>query len=107
MRSLHINSTKEPPLPYHKYKDEQLNQSDEEYIHTKEIYTKNMFVESHYILNLSLFKKELTKQIINEAYDKLLKEYICYIRKGLEPPFELSVKKEAKDYLLNNIKPQK
>ena len=66
-----------------------------------------MFVESHYILNLSLFKKELTKQIINEAYDKLLKEYICYIRKGLEPPFELSVKKEAKDYLLNNIKPQK
>ena len=108
MRSLHINSTKEPTLPYHKYKDEQLNQSEEkEYIHTKEIYTKNMFVESHYILNLSLFKKELTKQIINEAYDKLLKEYICYIRKGLEPPFELSVKKEAKDYLLNNIKPQK
>ena len=108
MRSLHINSTKEPPLPYHKYKNEQLNQSEEkEYIHTKEIYTKNMFVESHYRLNLSLFKKELTKQIINEAYDKLLKEHVCYIKKGLEPPFELSVKKEAKDYLLNNIKPQK
>ena len=30
-----------------------------------------------------------------------------YIKKGLESPFELSMKKEAKNYLLNNIKPQK
>jgi len=30
-----------------------------------------------------------------------------YIKKGLEPPFELSMKKEARNYLLNNIKPQK
>jgi hypothetical protein len=28
-----------------------------------------------------------------------------YIKKGLEPPFALSMKKEAKDYLFNNIKP--
>ena len=30
-----------------------------------------------------------------------------YIKKVLEPPFELSMKKEARNYLLNNIKPQK
>jgi hypothetical protein len=63
MRSLHINSTKEPPLPYHKYENEQLNKSDEEYIHTKEIYTKNMFVKSNQELNLSLFERELTEQM--------------------------------------------
>ena len=108
MRSLHINSTKEPPLPYHKYKNEQLNQSEEkEYIHTKEIYTKNMFVESHYILNLSLFKKELTKQMINEAYDKLLNEHLACLMKNIEPTFKISLKEKARDYLLNHINSQK
>ena len=108
MRSLHINSTIEPPLPYHKYKNEKFNQSEEkEYIHTKEIYTINMFVESHHELNLSLFERALTEQMVNDAYEKVLNEHLSNIEKGLESPFELSVKKEAKDYLLNNIKPKK
>ena len=108
MRSLHINSTMEPPLPYHKYKNEKNYQPEEkEYIHTKEIYTKNMFVESNLELNLSLFERELTEQMVNDAYEKVLNEHLSNIEKGLESPFELSVKKEAKDYLLNNIKPKK
>ena len=108
MRSLHINSTIEPTLPYHKYKNEKFNQSEEkEYIHTKEMFTKNMFVESNQELNLSLFERELTKQMVIDAYEKVLNEHLNNIEKGLEPPFELSMKKEAKDYLLNNIKPQK
>lgn len=108
MRSLHINSTIEPTLPYHKYKNEKFYQPEEkEYIHTKEIYTKNMFVESNLELNLSLFERELTEQMVNDAYEKVLNEHLSNIEKGLESPFELSVKKEAKDYLLNNIKPKK
>ena len=108
MRSLHINSTMGPPLPYHKYKNEKNYQPEEkEYIHTKEIYTKNMFVESNLELNLSLFERELTEQMVNDAYEKVLNEHLSNIEKGLESPFELSVKKEAKDYLLNNIKPKK
>ena len=108
MRSLHINSTIEPTLPYHKYKNEQLNQFEEkDYIHTKEMFTKNMFVESNQELNLSLFERELTEQMVIDAYEKVLNEHLNNIEKGLESPFELSMKKEAKDYLLNNIKPQK
>ena len=108
MRSLHINSTIEPTLPYHKYKNEQLNQFEEkDYIHTKEMLTKNMFVESNQELNLSLFERELTEQMVIDAYEKVLNEHLNNIEKGLESPFELSVKKEARNYLLNNIKPQK
>ena len=108
MRSLHINSTIEPTLPYHKYKNEQLNQFEEkDYIHTKEMFTKNMFVESNQELNLSLFERELTEQMVIDAYEKVLNEHLNNIEKGLEPPFELSMKKEARNYLLNNIKPQK
>ena len=108
MRSLHINNTIEPALPYHKYKNEQLNQFEEkDYIHTKEMYTKNMFVESNQELNLSLFERELTEQMVNDAYEKVLNKHLTNIKKGLEPPFELSMKKEARNYLLNNIKPQK
>ena len=106
MRSLHINSTIEPTLPYHKYKNEQLNQFEEkDYIHTKEMFTKNMFVESNQELNLSLFERELTEQMVIDAYEKVLNEHLNNIEKGLEPPFELSMKKEARNYLLNNIKP--
>ena len=44
---------------YHKYKNEQLNQAEEkEYIHTKEIYTKNMFVESRVMSHLDIFHQE-------------------------------------------------
>jgi hypothetical protein len=104
MRSLHINSTKEPPLPYHKYKNEQLNQSEEkEYIHTKEIYTKNMFVKSNQELNLSLFERELTEKMVNDAYEKVLNEHLNNIEKGIPEVFNITDKKEAKDYLLNYL----
>ena len=66
-----------------------------------------MFVESNLELNLSLFERELTEQMVIDAYEKVLNEHLTNIEKGLEPPFELLMKKEAKDYLLNNIKPQK
>jgi len=33
----------------------------------RNIYTKNMFVESHYELNISLFIRDLNTTIINEA----------------------------------------
>ena len=109
MRSLHINSTMEPPLPYHNYNDEQLGRFKEEEAvpYNKHNYTINMFVESNQELNLSLFERELTEQMVNDAYEKVLNEHLSNIEKGLESPFELSVKKEAKDYLLNNIKPKK
>ena len=109
MRSLHINSTMEPPLPYHNYNDEQLGRFKEEEAvpYNKHNYTINIFIESNQELNLSLFERELTEQMVNDAYEKVLNEHLSNIEKGLESPFELSVKKEAKDYLLNNIKPKK
>ena len=104
MRSLHINSTMEPPLTYHKYKNEQFNQSEEkEFIHTKEIYTINMFVESHHELNLSLFERALTEQMVNDAYEKVLNEHLSNIKKGIPDVFNITDKKEAKDYLLNYV----
>ena len=109
MRSLHINSTMEPPLPYHNYNDEQLGRFKEEEAvpYNKHNYTINMFVESNQELNLSLFERELTEQMVIDAYEKVLNEHFSNIEKGLESPFELSVKKEARNYLLNHIKPQK
>ena len=104
MRSLHINSTIEPTLHYHKYKNEQLNQFEEkDYIHTKEMFTKNMFVESNQELNLSLFERELTEQMVNDAYEKVLNEHLSNIKKGIPDVFNITDKKEAKDYLLNYV----
>lgn len=71
------------------------------------MFTKNMFVESNQELNLSLFERKLTEEMVIDAYEKVLNEHLNNIEKGLEPPFELSMKKEARNYLLNNIKPQK
>lgn len=71
--------------------------------------TKNMFIESHYELNISLFERELTESIVNNAYKKCLNEHISIIQKGEVPQFEISVKQEARDYLIksleNTIKP--
>ena len=71
--------------------------------------SKNMFIESHYELNISLFERELTKSIVNNAYEKCLNEHISFIQKGEVPQFEISAKQEARDYLIksleNTIKP--
>lgn len=105
--SLHINSSKEPPLPNHNYTNDQLNQFDEDYdqsdTHNKQIYTKNMFVESHYELNISLFERELTVKMVNDAYEKILNEHMDKITKGIPEVFNLNDKKEARDYLLNKL----
>jgi len=66
-----------------------------------------MFVESNQELNLSLFERELNEQMVIDAHEKVLNEQLTNIEKGLEPPFELSMKKEAKEYLLKHIIPQK
>lgn len=106
-RSLHINSINEPPLPNHNYTNDQLNQFDEDYdqsdTHNKQIYTKNMFVESHYELNISLFERELTVKMVNDAYEKILNEHMDKITKGIPEVFNLNDKKEARDYLLNKL----
>jgi hypothetical protein len=106
-RSLHINSSKEPPLPNHNYTNEQLNQFDEDYVqgdvHNKQIYTRNMFVESHYELNISLFERELTVKMVNDAYEKILNEHIDKITNGIPNIFNITEKQEARDYLLNKL----
>jgi len=66
-----------------------------------------MFVESNQELNLSLFERELNEQMVIDAHEKVLNEQLTNIEKGLEPPFELSMKKEDKEYLLKHIIPQK
>ena len=110
MRSLHINSTKDTPLPKNNYTDDQLNQFDEDYgqnyTHNKQIYTKNLFVESHYELNLSLFERDLTAEMVNDAYEKILNEHLANIENGIPEVFNITDKKEAKDYLLNYLNKQ-
>jgi hypothetical protein len=69
------------------------------------LYTKNMFVESSWELKLSL-TEDLTIHLITEAYNKLVKEHAQIIQKGIKPSFELAEKIQAKDFLLNSIKPK-
>jgi hypothetical protein len=102
MRSLHINSTKEQPNVNQWYTNEELNRYEgiEE---EQNIYTKNMYVESHYELNISLFERELTVKMVNDAYEKVLNDHLEKISKGIPEVFNLNDKKEARDYLLNKI----
>ena len=62
-----------------------------------------MFVESHHELNLSLFERALTEQMVNDAYEKVLNEHLSNIKKGIPDVFNITDKKEAKDYLLNYL----
>lgn len=99
MRSLHINSTKEQPLLNHGYRNEHINnyESTEE---GQSIYTKNMFIESHFELGISLFEKELNAQMVTNAYEKVLNDHFDNIRNGIPEEFNIDDKKEARDYLL-------
>ena len=67
----------------------------------RNIYTKNMYIESHYELDISLFIRDLNETIIIEAYEKLLNEYVKCVKDGITPSFNISDKKEAKEYLIN------
>ena len=99
--ALHMNSTIEPPIPNTNYYTGNYEfQYEDEKDNTKQIYTKNMFVESHYELGISLFEKELTKQIVIDAYENLLNENIDNIRRDTPDVFNINDKKEARDYLL-------
>ena len=69
----------------------------------KTIYTKNMFIESHYELNLSLFERDLTVDMVNDAYEKVLNKHMDNIRKGIPEVFNIEDKKEARDYLLGKL----
>lgn len=99
MRSLHINSTKEQPLANHNDQLIGYEVMEEE----KTIYTKNMFIESHYELNLSLFERDLTVDMVNDAYEKVLNKHMVNIRKGIPEVFNIEDKKEARDYLLGKL----
>lgn len=103
MRSLHINSTKEQPLANHSNTNDQLI-GYEDMEEDKSIYTKNMFIESHYELNLSLFERDLTVDMVNDAYEKVLNKHMDNIRKGIPEVFNIEDKKEARDYLLGKLK---
>ena len=69
----------------------------------KTIYTKNMFIESHYELNLSLFERDLNVDMVNDAYEKVLNKHMDNIRKGIPEVFNIDDKKEARDYLLGKL----
>ena len=69
----------------------------------KTIYTKNMFIESHYELNLSLFERDLNVDMVNHAYEKVLNKHMDNIRKGSPEVFNIDDKKEARDYLLGKL----
>ena len=66
----------------------------------KQIHTVNMYVESHYELNLSLLGKGLTIEMIQEAYEKLLNEHVNSIAMGKPPRFNIADKQKAKAYLI-------
>ncbi len=104
--SLHINSTKEPPISNHNFRDDDLNIICEgsDNIQNENIYTVNMFVESHYELNLSLFGKDLTKKMVNDAYEKVLNDHMMNIKNGIPEVFNLGNKKKARDYLIEKLK---
>ena len=102
MRSLHINSNNEQQLVHHDYRNEQLMRY-EDMEEKKTIYTKNMFIESHYELNLSLFERDLTVDMVNDAYEKILNKHMDNIRKGITEVFNINEKKVARDYLLGKL----
>lgn len=102
MRSLHINSTKEHPFINYSYTNDLLMRYEDKE-EEKTIYTKNMFIESYYELNLSLFERDLTVDMVNDAYEKVLNKHMDNIGKGIPEVFYINEKKEARDYLLNKL----
>jgi hypothetical protein len=66
------------------------------------LWTKNMFLESCYELNLSL-AEDITVVRINEAFDKFEDEIRRCIQKNIAPPFDLKTKEIAKEYLIERL----
>lgn len=65
-----------------------------------QVTTRNMYVESHNELNLSLFGTEITAQEVIEAYERELNKHMDNISKGIPDNYNIASKKEARDYLL-------
>lgn len=65
-----------------------------------QVTTRNMYVESHNELNLSLFGTEITAQEVIEAYERELNKHMDNISKGISDNYNVASKKEARDYLL-------
>lgn len=65
-----------------------------------QVTTRNMYVESHNELNLSLFGTEITAQEVIEAYERELNKHMDNISKGIPDNYNVVSKKEARDYLL-------
>ena len=105
MKALHINSTIEPPIPTHYFTDDTLNRPEEECgeASNKSIYTVNMYVESYYQLDLSLFGSDLNMKMVNDAYEQILNQHIENIKKGIPEKFNIEDKKRARDYLLGTL----
>lgn len=66
------------------------------------LWTKNMFIESCYELNLSL-AEDITVVRINEAFDKFQNELTRCIQKNITPSFDIKTKGIAKDYLIERL----
>jgi hypothetical protein len=105
MKALHINSTIKPPVPNHYFTDDTVSrfEEDDDGRSNKSICTVNMYVESFHELNLSLFGSDLTTEMVNNAYEKLLNEHIANIRNGVPELFNIEDKKKARDYLLGTL----
>lgn len=69
------------------------------------LWTKNMFLDSCYELNLGL-GQDLTEKIIVEAHDKYVKQHLEFTSNNILPKFDIKEKDTAKEYLLNSIKPK-
>ena len=93
-----------PPNPSEAYIAAYYNSLSEEKARAKlgpqSMDTINMYVKSHQELNLSMFGKAPTIEMIHEAYEKLLNEQLKNIAMGVNPGFDISTKKRAKEYLI-------
>jgi hypothetical protein len=66
----------------------------------------NPYLESINELELDL-NMDITQSVIDEAYLKIAKRYILYLESNQEPPFKLSYKEGARNYLINFLKVRK
>lgn len=64
-----------------------------------------MFLESCFELNLD-FSKDLTIDIITDAYQKLANQHLWLIQNNRIPNFEMEGKDRAKEYLINSLMPK-
>lgn len=67
--------------------------------------TKNMFIESCRELGIGL-SEDISEKTITDAYNKIITLHSNAILKGINPPFEIEIKIQARNYLFNSINPK-